>query len=64
VRLSQEITLTEEHIKILQGRVSKFREAQPSLRQKMIQDAADTINRTRMAEEEFDRETLIDVREI
>jgi hypothetical protein len=48
----------------LQGRVSKFREANPNLRQKVIQDAAEAIQNTQMEEEEFDHAALICVCEL
>jgi hypothetical protein len=49
---------------MLEKCVIKFRAANPTRREKMVQDAAETIQRTRMVDVEFNRVALINVCEL
>jgi hypothetical protein len=55
--------LTDAHISMLQRSVPKFRDASPKLRQRMIEEAADTIGKTWM-DSEFDLEIVLSVYEL
>src|ERR1700680_1685995 len=57
---SQEIKLTEENISMLQRTVKTFKGADTTKRQKIIEGAVETIQRT-WTGPEFDQETMMSV---
>jgi hypothetical protein len=58
---SQEIALTDRHIKILEKYIAKFRAADTNLREKLIEEATDSIERAWGEDVEFDRDVVINV---
>jgi hypothetical protein len=61
---SSDITLADEDIKMLERWGVKFRAANANRREKMIEDAADRIERTWTEDAEFDRGKVITVRRL
>jgi hypothetical protein len=61
---SQEITLTDEHISMLEQWTPKFRAADLSHREKMINKAANYIESTWAESMEFDRDAVTGVRDL
>jgi len=57
----QDISLTDEHISMLEKCMPKFRAADTKLREKIVQQAADRIKRTWKEGMEFDRDTVLSV---
>jgi len=61
---SQEIALTAENISWLETLAPKFRVAALNRREKMIEEATNHIESFWKQDIEFDRDTVIDVREL
>ncbi|KAF8486612.1 hypothetical protein F5888DRAFT_1640084 [Russula emetica] len=59
VEESQEIVLTDQHIRMLERCLPKFRGADPKSREKMVKEAADHIKSAWTGGTEFDRDTVI-----
>jgi len=55
---SKEITLTDQHINMLERQAAKFQAADPADHEKVIIEAADLIKRTWNEAVEFDRDTV------
>ena len=60
---SQEIALTDEQIRMLDRYITKFRAADPNLRERIVEEAADSIENTWAEDPEFDRDAVTNVRE-
>jgi hypothetical protein len=58
---SQEFVLTSVHMSILRRYIPKFRTANPTSREKMVEEAADNIRSTWTEDAEFDRAAAISV---
>jgi hypothetical protein len=58
---SQQFVLTDEHTSMLDRKGPKFRSANPDNREKIVEEAADAIERTWAEDMEFDRDTVINV---
>lgn len=58
---SQEIVLTDQHINLLERYIPKFRAADTNFRERIVEEAADTIERAWREDVEFDRDVIINV---
>ena len=58
---SQDIVLTDEHISMLERCASKFRAGNTNRREKIVEEAADTIKGMWKEDTEFDRDGIINV---
>jgi hypothetical protein len=61
---SEEIRLTDEHMGLLDGCIAKFRASNPDNREIIIEEAADVFQSTWREDVEFDRDEIIEVREL
>ena len=60
----QEIALTDEHIHMLKKWFSKFRKANPGQRKKVIAEAAECIERVWTGDIAFNKDKMIEVRNL
>lgn len=60
----QEIWLTDEHIRMLKKRISKFRAADPGERDTIITEAAEGIEKVWTGDMEFNKDRIIEVRDL
>jgi hypothetical protein len=56
--------LAEQHVSMLESRVTKFRAVGTIRREKIVEEAADHIERTWTEDIEFNRGTMINVRRL